>query len=133
VLSHYFNVTKRPLPNRGGVLSFLRPKELVALGALPPKLLNLLGPVTAISQGRRVYKAEYEFRENYGASEGVYAVAARFRKGFFLFGLAVENTLCLDEETRRGFLSPSTLLSILRDDRYKWYNQFGKTDKTAAA
>jgi hypothetical protein len=58
---------------------------------------------------------------------------ADFEKGVFVFGLAVENMQTLDDKTRQGFLSPSSLLSILSDDRYKWYDQFGKDSQTAAA
>jgi hypothetical protein len=119
VLCHYFNLANRPLPKGGGVLAFLRPKETVALGALPPEVLGLLGPVAAIAQGRKRYQDEYEFRESYGAADGVYAVACRFRKGFFVFGLAVEDIQKIDADTRRGFLSPPAMLSILGNSQYK--------------
>jgi hypothetical protein len=125
VLSHYFARTKRPLSLIGGVLSFLRPKETVVLGSLPPEILDMLGPVTCLSQGRRNHK-EYEFREAYGEADGVYAVACRFRKGFFVIGLAVEDLSKLDPVTRRGFLGPRDIFSILDNDRYAWFDQFHK-------
>jgi hypothetical protein len=132
VLAHYFAKARRPLSNSGGVLSFLRPKETVALGALPPELLDLLGPVTELVQGKRRHP-EYEFREAYNKDDGLYAICCRFREGFFVFGLAVEDLAKLDPETRDRFVIPSKLFSILGDERYTWFDQFRKLEPIIAA
>jgi hypothetical protein len=132
VLAHYFAKLRRPLPNQGGVLSFLRPKETVALGALPAELLNLLGPVNELVQGKRRHP-EYEFREAHNKDEGIYGLSCRFREGFFVFGLAVEDLSKIDPEMRKGFVLPGQLFSILQDDRYTWFDQFRKEAPVAAA
>ncbi|ODA68150.1 hypothetical protein A7A08_01321 [Methyloligella halotolerans] len=132
VLCHYFHAAGRILGPEGGVLSFLRPKELVALGAIPPELLNILGPTNILSQGSRRFEV-YEYREDFNETDGVYGVACRFRTGFQLFGLAAEDLSTLDEETRVGFVSPSNLPSILTDENYKHYNQFEKATRSTAA
>lgn len=132
VLAHYFAKVQRPLPNQGGVLSFLRPKETVALGALPAELINLLGPVTELVQGKRRHP-EYEFREAYNVDDGIYAICCRFREGFFIFGLAVEDRSKLDPENRDRFIIPAELFSILDDERYTWFDQFRKLEPIVAA
>lgn len=120
VLCHYFARTKKPLPNTGGVICYLKTKELVAAGEIPDEIFKDFGPVTTLSQGSRHFGKDYQFRDAIG-EDGTYAFAGRFRVGFMAIGFAVENMNLLPLGERDGFISPSELLSILKQDRYKWF------------
>jgi hypothetical protein len=117
-------MNRQPLSAEGGVLAFLKPKETVAIGELPPEVLGMLGPAVALAQGLKEYRAEYEFRQAHGREDGTHAVACRFRHGFVVVGFAVRNLSRLSVSARNVFIAPGALMSILRDDRYAWYNQF---------
>ena len=123
ILCHYFAKAGKALPSTGGVLAFYRPKETIALGALPKHLLEMLGSSRSIFQGRWNLQDQYQYKESYG-EDGTYAVACRFRLGFFTFGFAVDDLSKLDSDTCDGFVKISQLSGILTQPRYRWYDQF---------
>jgi hypothetical protein len=118
-LALYFHHFRRGLPRNGGVCAYWRTKEDFAQGGVPKMFFDLLPSYGTITQGQWNERETFEYRLPLKAEEGVFGCLARFRRGFFVYGFAVDDVAVLPDEERAEWICPEQILSIPQIHRHK--------------
>ena len=117
-LGLYFEHFTAPLPMEGRFCAFWRSKEDYQQQRFPRQVLAMMPDHEFLRQGAWHTQETFEYRSGINAEEGAFAFAARLRAGLFVVGFALRDgrTAPSDDD---GWISPSGLLGILQQNRFK--------------
>jgi hypothetical protein len=97
VLALFFEHFQRSLPNAGRVQAMWQTKEDFYQRGVPSELLGLMGRYGSLIQGRWNTSDTFEYRYDLNTTDGLFGCFARFRRGLFVLGFAVEDAGLLAE------------------------------------
>lgn len=85
---------------------------------LPANVLEQLGPIQSLRQGRWSVDDQFEYRFATNAESTIFQCAARIRNGLVVIGFVVTELGVAGVPDDEGWVSPATLPSILSDRKF---------------
>jgi hypothetical protein len=118
VLALYFHHFRTPLTDTGRFCAFWRSKEDFARDGVPQEILNMLPDYSTLVQGEWNTRETFEYRSAMNVVSGLFACLARFRRGFFVFGIVAADSEVLPLEDD-DWIKPSELLAMANTVRFQ--------------
>jgi hypothetical protein len=117
-LALYFEHFKKPLSDTGRIYAnWRRPNEDFACAGISQELLQMFPEYGTLVQGKWDEGQTFEYRHAKNRLEGLFGYVAKFRKGLFILGFAVEKAEIVPFEPM-NWIKPSELLSSINSSRF---------------
>jgi hypothetical protein len=119
LLGLYFNHMGSFVPASGLMYATWRTKEDFQQGGVPKEVIQMLPERGNLQQGKWNTSEQFEYRFNRNPEDGVFGYIARLRAGLFTIGYAVAKSDSLFKDDAKDWISPTALLEVLKDERFK--------------